>query len=78
MDPLAAGANSLEGNHANTHLPEVVGVARGWEVEGNLTLKTIATNFLSILESKYMYATGGSNVNEYVASLSLHPHPRRR
>ena len=27
---------------ANTHLPEVVGVARGWEVTGNATLKAVA------------------------------------
>ena len=53
---------------ANTHLPEVVGVARGWEVEGNLTLQTITRNFFSILEGKYSYATGGSNVNEYWAN----------
>jgi DUF1680 family protein len=28
MDPLAEGRDSLNGNHANCHLPEVVGVAR--------------------------------------------------
>ena len=70
MDPLANGVDSLNGNHANTHLPEVIGVARGWEVEGNATLKNITKTFYKFLSSDYMYATGGSNVNEYWASLS--------
>ena len=68
MDPLAAGQDSLAGNHANTHLPEVVGVARGWEVTQNHTLATIAANFHSILGEHYSYATGGSNVNEHWSS----------
>ena len=55
MDPLAAGVDSLNGNHANTHLPEVIGVARGWEVEGNVTLKDITTTFYKFLSTEYMY-----------------------
>ena len=68
MDPLAAGKDSLNNAHANTHLPEVVGVARGWEVTQNKTLATIAANFHSILGEHYSYATGGSNVNEHWSS----------
>ena len=62
MDPLAEGRDSLNGNHANCHLPEVVGVARGWEVSGNETLARITENFHEILGEHYSYATGGSNV----------------
>ena len=68
MDPLACGDDSLNNNHANTHLPEVVGVARGWEVTQNATLANIAANFHSILSEHYSYATGGSNVNEHWSS----------
>ena len=68
MDPLACGDDSLNNNHANTHLPEVVGVARGWEVTQNATLATITANFHSILSEHYSYATGGSNVNEHWSS----------
>lgn len=68
MDPLAAGQDSLNNNHANTHLPEVVGVARGWEVTQNRTLAMITANFHSILGEHYSYATGGSNVNEHWSS----------
>lgn len=68
MDPLASNQDSLNNNHANTHLPEVVGVARGWEVTANKTLKAITGNFFGILSSKYSYSTGGSNVNEHWSS----------
>ena len=68
MDPLACGDDSLNNNHANTHLPEVVGVARGWEVTQNDTLANITANFQSILSEHYSYATGGSNVNEHWSS----------
>jgi DUF1680 family protein len=61
MDPLAAGMDSLNGNHANCHLPTVVGVARGWEVTGNYTLANITAQFHSILGGKYEYATGAVN-----------------
>ena len=65
MDPLAASQDSLNGQHANTHLPQVVGVARGWEVTGNATLNFIARKFFEILSMNYTYASGGSNVGEH-------------
>ena len=46
MDPLARKVRySLTGQHANTHLPEIIGVARGWELTGNATLADITTFF---------------------------------
>ena len=68
MDPLDSGVDTLNGMHANQHLPEVVGVARGWEVTGNATLANITANFAAILGGRYTFATGGSNVNEHWSS----------
>ena len=52
--------------HANTHLPEIVGVARGWELTGNATLAFITRQFAEVLAARYEYgATGGSNVGEH-------------
>jgi hypothetical protein len=46
--------------------PQVIGVARGWEVTGNDTLHYIATHFFDVLSTNYTYgATGGSNVGEH-------------
>ena len=53
------------GNHANTHIPEIIGAARGYEVSGNLTQKNITTNFFDIVTSAHAWATGGSNDGEH-------------
>ena len=54
--PLAVGLDDLDGshgnvggNHANTHIPEIIGSARGYELTGNTTQLAIATNFFNIL-----------------------------
>ena len=67
MDPLAHSQEyALTGQHANTHLPEIIGVARGWELTGNSTLSTITQFFYRILTDHYTYsATGGSNEGEH-------------
>lgn len=82
--PLALGLDNLDGshgnvggNHANTHIPEIIGSARGFELTGNITQHTIVTNFFNILtagEGKewdpsapagHSFATGGSNAAEH-------------
>ena len=82
--PLAIGVDVLDGshgnwggNHANTHLPEIVGSARGYELTGNVTQMAIATNFFNILTAGaneswdpsapggHTFATGGSNAAEH-------------
>mmetsp|Transcript_16331 Transcript_16331/g.41803 ORF Transcript_16331/g.41803 Transcript_16331/m.41803 type:complete len:696 (-) Transcript_16331:87-2174(-) len=65
MDPLAGGHDTLAGLHANTHIPQVIGGARGYALEGNATLLAIAQRFAGLLAERYSYATGGNNVNEY-------------
>ena len=46
MDPLAHSVEyALTGQHANTHLPEIIGIARGWELTGNSTLSDITHFF---------------------------------
>ena len=67
MDPLAHHVEyALTGQHANTHLPEIIGIARGWEITGNSTLSDITQFFYKILTDHYTYsATGGSNVGEH-------------
>ena len=54
MDLLANGTEyALTGQHANTHLPEIIGVARGWELTGNATLSKITDFFYRILSEHY-------------------------
>lgn len=67
MDLLANSTEfALTGQHANTHLPEIIGLARGWEMTGNSTLKQITQFFKRILDDHYTYSiTGGSNEGEH-------------
>ncbi len=62
--PLVVGVDNLNGNHANTHIPEVVGDARGYEVTGNATKLAIVQNFFGIVTSAHSFPTGGSSDGE--------------
>lgn len=70
--PLAAGLDDLGGdygnvygNHANTHIPEIIGSARGYELSSNVTQKAIAETFFRVLLANHSWATGGSNDGEH-------------
>jgi DUF1680 family protein len=65
FDPLLDGKDTLNGEHANAHLPVAVGVARGAELTSNATLRAVALKFWERLNSTYTFTTGGSSVNEY-------------
>eukprot|EP01121_Diplochlamys_sp_Union-15-3_P016405 TRINITY_DN5567_c0_g3_i2.p1 TRINITY_DN5567_c0_g3~~TRINITY_DN5567_c0_g3_i2.p1 ORF type:complete len:854 (-),score=129.71 TRINITY_DN5567_c0_g3_i2:82-2265(-) len=63
--PLAAGVDALAGLHANTHIPEVIGSQRGYEVTGNITFNKIANFFFDTIKNTRSYATAGNNDYEY-------------
>ncbi|KAL3750301.1 hypothetical protein ACJRO7_011317 [Eucalyptus globulus] len=62
---LAVQADNIAGFHANTHIPVVVGAQMRYEVTGDLLYKTIGTFFMDIVNSSYIYATGGTTVGEF-------------
>jgi DUF1680 family protein len=43
--PLASGVDALAGLHANTHIPQVIGMARGFELTANATQRAMAEFF---------------------------------
>ncbi|KAK3239640.1 hypothetical protein CYMTET_50452 [Cymbomonas tetramitiformis] len=63
--PLASAVDDLAGNHANTHIPEVIGNARGYELTGNLTDRDITMYFFDAVTTNHSFATGGSNDGEH-------------
>lgn len=65
QDDLDASHGNVGGNHANTHIPEIIGSARGYEMTGNVTQKAIASNFFNIVTTAHSFATGGSNDHEH-------------
>eukprot|EP00475_Leptophrys_vorax_P027331 TRINITY_DN3897_c0_g2_i1.p1 TRINITY_DN3897_c0_g2~~TRINITY_DN3897_c0_g2_i1.p1 ORF type:complete len:799 (-),score=203.23 TRINITY_DN3897_c0_g2_i1:161-2557(-) len=65
MGPLALQTDDLTNIHANTHIPEVIGAARRYEVVGDVLYQTVASYFFDLLNSTRIYATGGHNDNEF-------------
>ena len=47
LDPLAEHRDELKGIHANTHIPQVIGAARRYELTGEDRYREIAVIFLS-------------------------------
>lgn len=63
--PLALEHDNLSRLHANTHIPEVVGAARRYEILGDSRYRTIALYFWDRVVNTRSYATGGSNNGEH-------------
>ena len=64
FDPLAAGDDKLDGNHANTNIPKVIGAARGYELTGDERYRQISENFYRIVTEHHVYCTGGTSNGE--------------
>ncbi|HYL71003.1 MAG TPA: beta-L-arabinofuranosidase domain-containing protein [Candidatus Dormibacteraeota bacterium] len=62
--PLAAGRDELQGLHANTTIPQVIGAARGYEVSGATELRAAAEYFWHTVTERRCYCTGGSSNGE--------------
>ena len=64
FDPLAANDDKLDGNHANTNIPKVIGAARGYELTGDERYHQISENFYRIVTEHHAYCTGGTSNGE--------------
>lgn len=64
FDPLASGEDKLDGNHANTNIPKVIGAARGYELTGDERYRQISENFYRIVTEHHVYCTGGTSNGE--------------
>ncbi len=65
LDPLAARRDELEGLHANTHVPKIIGAARMYEVTGDRRYREIAEYFLEEVMTARSYVTGNTSVDEF-------------
>ena len=64
LDSLAVYKDRLRGLHANTHVPQVIGAARAYELTGDRTYYTISNFFLHQIVDVRAYATGGTSNSE--------------
>ena len=78
FDPLAAGEDRLNGLHANTQIPKVIGAAREYEVTGETRYGDIARFFWRTVALNRSYCIGGHSDCEYffpVGQFSQHLGP---
>jgi len=64
FDPLAGHRDELKGLHVNTHIPQVIGAARGYELTGSPYYHEVASYFWDDVTSERTYATGGTSNGE--------------
>ena len=65
FDPLAKRIDSLEGQHSNSFIPNVVGIARAFEITGDTGAKAMATYFWDRITKAHAYITGGTSNDEH-------------
>ncbi len=65
LGPLALQHDNLSRIHANTHIPEIVGAARRYELLGDTPYRTAVEFFWDCVADKRMYATGGTSNSEH-------------
>jgi len=65
LDPLAERRDELKGIHANTHIPQVIGAARRYELTGEPRYHDIASFFLDTITTERAYCTGGTSNDEF-------------
>jgi len=65
LDPLLRGEDRLDGLHANTQIPKVIGFARIGELDGDPALIEAARVFWEIVAQRRSIAFGGNSVREH-------------
>lgn len=65
LDPLIAGEDRLNGLHANTQFPKIIGAARQYELTGNDDFRRASVFFWETVTRHHSYATGGNSDSEH-------------
>jgi DUF1680 family protein len=64
FNPLALRRDELRGLHVNTHIPQVIGAARRYEISGDMRFHDVADFFWYEVTSARSYVTGGTSNGE--------------
>ena len=65
LDPLAERRDELQGLHANTNVPKIIGAARMYEVTGDRRYRDIAEYFLAEVLAARNYVIGNTSLDEH-------------
>ena len=72
LDPLAGRHDELQGLHANTHVPKIIGAARMYEVTGDRRYREIVEYFLAEVLTARNYVIGNTSQDEHWKSPAGH------
>jgi uncharacterized protein len=64
LDPLSRQEDRLAGLHANTQIPKLIGLARRYEITGDVSDKTAPEFFWDRVVHHHSYVIGGNSLNE--------------
>ena len=70
MEPLAKARDHLDGLHANTQVPKIVGFQRVYEATGEVKYKDAAAFFWDTVAHTRSFATGGHGDNEHFFAMA--------
>lgn|SRR5690625_1045190 len=65
LDPLSKSIDDLEGKHANTQIPKVIGAAKIYDITGEKKYQDMAIYFWNQVTKHRSYVTGGNSINEH-------------
>ncbi len=65
IDPLSKGIDSLQGMHANTQIPKIIGAARLYELTGDDYYGNAAKFFFNTVVDHRSFVIGGNSVSEH-------------
>ena len=68
LDPLAQGEDRLNGIHANTQIPKIIGVTREYELTGDPQFLKMAHTFWDAVALRRSYVIGGDSDHEHFFS----------
>jgi autotransporter-associated beta strand protein len=71
--PLSLDQDILDGLHANTQIPEIIGAAREYELTGTGSYQEIASFFWKRVANYRSYAIGGNSESEYFFPVTAFP-----
>ncbi len=64
LSPFEQEKDKLDGIHANTQVPKVLGCARNYEVTGNPVSKKVAQYYWNNIVNNHSYVIGGASEHE--------------
>jgi len=71
LNPLSMQQDELKDLHANTHIPQVIGCARHYEITGDDKDERAANYFWSQVTAHHSYANGSNSLSEHFQAPNL-------